>query len=66
MKNWTIIICAALALGLSGFYVSSFDEPLKISGYSQTEKSVTIIVSSNRKPAKFMILPDVPESLNIE
>jgi hypothetical protein len=66
MKKWTIVICAALALGLSGFYASSFDEPPKISGYSQTEKSVTIIVSLNRKPAKFLILPDVPESLNIE
>ena len=66
MKNWTVVICAALAFCLSGFYASGFDESPTISGYSQTEKSVTIIISSNRKPAKFMILPDVPESLNIE
>lgn len=66
MKNWTVAICAALALGLTGFYASGLHEPPTISGYSQTEKSVTIIIAPTSEEIKFVQLPDVPESLNIE
>jgi hypothetical protein len=66
MKSWIIVIFTALALSFSIFYASSSHEPPTISGYFQTEKSVTIAVTLNNKTARFVLLPDVPESLNIE
>ena len=66
LKGWLISISVALILGLSGFYFSGFYEPPAISGYSQSEKSVTIELTHAREPIKFLILPDVPEILNIE
>ena len=65
MKKWAIAICAALALGLTGCFASGLHDPLTISGYSQTEKSITFIIAPTSEAIKFVQLPDVPESLNI-
>jgi len=66
LKSWFISISAALILGLGGLYVIGFTEPQAISGYSQSEKSVAIELTHAKKPIKFLMLPNVPETLNIE
>ncbi len=71
LKGWFISISAALILGLgglyvSGLYVSGLYEPPVISGYSQSEKSITIDLPHFREPIKFLMLPNVPEILDIE
>jgi len=69
VKSWFISISAALILGFSVFYVGGSHEPSgppAISGYSQTEKSVTIELIHNKEPAKFLVLSSVPEFLEIE
>ena len=68
-KSWLISISAALILGFGGFYVSGSygpHGPSTISGYSQNDESITIELTLASEPAKFLMLPNVPETLNIE
>lgn len=54
-----------ITLGILTFCGCSFVDSPSISGYSQTEKSITVKFASKFKSAKILILSNVPESLNI-
>ncbi|MGI9449769.1 MAG: hypothetical protein ACR2QH_03860 [Geminicoccaceae bacterium] len=80
-KAWFISIALTLALVLIGHHLSSIREQpfevasgqsvkdlsgLTLTGYAQGEHSLSIEIGQARKPVRFLMLPNVPESLNID
>ena len=68
-KGWLVSISAGLILALGSFCRLRRCRPKgppTISGYSQNGKSLTIELTCASEPAKFLMLPNVPENLNIK
>lgn len=68
-KGWLVSISAALIRQLGRFCRCRPCKPKgppSIAGYSQNSKSLTVELTCASEPAKFLMLPSVPETLNVK